>query len=114
MTMEVRELLSQTGLDISEHASGNSTPKRLEHCGPGHASAHQTGRLPLASGHIIPGEHPQMMLKWRMPPWMKSPLPSPLQLRPQGPAVTPSLRHSPSLGGGQQGPGRTASNQVLH
>ena len=30
MTMAVRELLSQVGLDMSEHASGNSTPKRLE------------------------------------------------------------------------------------
>ena len=30
MTMEVRELLSWVGLDTSEHASGNSTPKRLE------------------------------------------------------------------------------------
>ena len=28
MTMEVRELLSQEGLDMSEHASGSSTPKR--------------------------------------------------------------------------------------
>ena len=30
MTMEVRELLSQVGLDTSEHASGSSTPKRQE------------------------------------------------------------------------------------
>ena len=30
MTMEVKELLSQVGLDISEHASGSSTPKRWE------------------------------------------------------------------------------------
>ena len=30
MTMEVRELLSQAGLDTSEHASGNSTPKKQE------------------------------------------------------------------------------------
>ena len=30
ITMEVRELLSQVGLDISGCASGNSTPKRLE------------------------------------------------------------------------------------
>ena len=30
MTMEVRELLSQVGLDTSEHESGSSTPKRLE------------------------------------------------------------------------------------
>ena len=30
MTMEVRELLSQVGLDMSGHASENSTPKRLE------------------------------------------------------------------------------------
>ena len=30
MTMEVRELLSQVGLDMSEHASGSSTPKRWE------------------------------------------------------------------------------------
>ena len=30
MTMEVRELLSQVGLDMSGHASGNSTPKRIE------------------------------------------------------------------------------------
>ena len=30
MTMEVRELLLQVGLDTSGHASGNSTPKRLE------------------------------------------------------------------------------------
>ena len=29
MTMEVRELLSQVGLDMSGHVSGNSTPKRL-------------------------------------------------------------------------------------
>ena len=28
MTTEVRELLSQTALDTSEHASGSSTPKR--------------------------------------------------------------------------------------
>ena len=28
--MEVRKLLSQAGLDMSRHASGNSTPKRLE------------------------------------------------------------------------------------
>ena len=28
MTMEVRELLSWVGLDMSEHASGSSTPKR--------------------------------------------------------------------------------------
>ena len=31
MTMEVRELLSQVGLDMSGHVSGNSTPKRLQH-----------------------------------------------------------------------------------
>ena len=30
MTMEVRELLSWVGLDTSGHASGHSTPKRLE------------------------------------------------------------------------------------
>ena len=30
MTMEVRELLSQVGLDMYGHISGNSTPKRLE------------------------------------------------------------------------------------
>ena len=30
MTMEVRELLSWAGLDMSGHTSGNSTPKRLE------------------------------------------------------------------------------------
>ena len=30
MTMEVRQLLSWVGLDMSGHASGNSTPKRLE------------------------------------------------------------------------------------
>ena len=30
MTMEVRELLSQVGLDTSEHTSGNSTPKMQE------------------------------------------------------------------------------------
>ena len=30
MTMEVRELLSQVGLDMSEHASRSSTPKRQE------------------------------------------------------------------------------------
>ena len=30
MTMEVRELLSQVALDTSGHASGSSTPKRLE------------------------------------------------------------------------------------
>ena len=30
MTMEVTELLSQVGLDTSEHASGSSTPKRQE------------------------------------------------------------------------------------
>ena len=30
MTMEVRELLSKTALDTSGHASGSSTPKRLE------------------------------------------------------------------------------------
>ena len=30
MTMEVRELLFQVGLDTSEHTSGNFTPKRLE------------------------------------------------------------------------------------
>ena len=30
MTTEVRELLSQVVLDTSEHASGSSTPKRLE------------------------------------------------------------------------------------
>ena len=30
MTMEVRELLSQVGLDTSGHISGNSTPKRLQ------------------------------------------------------------------------------------
>ena len=30
MTMEVRELLSWAVLDMSEHTSGNSTPKRLE------------------------------------------------------------------------------------
>ena len=30
MTMEVKEFLSQVGLDTSEHASGSSTPKRLE------------------------------------------------------------------------------------
>ena len=30
MTMEVSKLLSQAGLDTSEHASGSSTPKRWE------------------------------------------------------------------------------------
>ena len=30
MTLEVRELLSQSGLDTSEHASESSTPKRQE------------------------------------------------------------------------------------
>ena len=30
MTMEVKELLSQVALDTSGHASGSSTPKRLE------------------------------------------------------------------------------------
>ena len=30
MTMEVRELLSWAGLDMSEHTSGSSTPKRWE------------------------------------------------------------------------------------
>ena len=30
MSLEVRELLSWVGLDTSEHASGNSTPKRLQ------------------------------------------------------------------------------------
>ena len=30
MTMEVRKILSQVGLDMSGHISGNSTPKRLE------------------------------------------------------------------------------------
>ena len=30
MTMEVRELLSRAGLDMAEHASGSSTPKRQE------------------------------------------------------------------------------------
>ena len=30
MTMEVRELLSLAVLDMSRHASGNSTPKRLD------------------------------------------------------------------------------------
>ena len=30
MTMEVRELLFWVGLDTSGHASGHSTPKRLE------------------------------------------------------------------------------------
>ena len=33
MTMEVRELLSQAGLDTSGHVSGNSTPKRLNPVG---------------------------------------------------------------------------------
>ena len=34
MTMEVRELLSQVGLDTSEHASGSPTLKRWEPVGP--------------------------------------------------------------------------------
>ena len=36
-------------------------PKKARACGPGtgHTSAHQTRRFPLASGYVIPGEHPR-------------------------------------------------------
>ena len=59
MTMEVKELLSWVALDTSEHALGSSCPKEAGASGPSHTFAHQTGRFPQASGHIIPGEHPQ-------------------------------------------------------
>ena len=50
MTMEVRELLSQVGLDMSGHAPGNSTLKRLEPMVLVIPLLHQTGRFSLASG----------------------------------------------------------------
>ena len=46
-------------------------PKDVGAHGPSHTFAHQTGRFSQASGHVIPGEHPSTMLKWRMPPWRK-------------------------------------------
>ena len=44
MTMEVRELLSWMGLNMSEHASGSSTPKRWELVVLVTPFAHQAGR----------------------------------------------------------------------
>ena len=67
MTMEVRELLSWVGLDTSEHASGSSTPKRLE-------PVVLVTPLP-PNQKISPSQwthHPRQtlltMLKWRMLP----------------------------------------------
>ena len=86
MTMEVRVLLSQVGLNMSDLSLGNSSPKKLD---------------PLVLVTPLPTKpedfpqpvdtssqvSTQMMLKWRMPLWRKSPLPPPLQLRPLGPEV---------------------------
>ena len=86
MTMEVRELLSQAVLDTSRHASGNSIPKRLDSMVLLTPLPTKLGDFPRpvdTSSQVSA----QMMLRWGMPPWRKSPLPPLPQLRHQGPAV---------------------------
>ena len=91
MTMEVRELLSWVGLDMSGHVSRNSTPKRLESMVLVTPLPTKLGDFPWpvdTSSQVSPW----MMLRWGMLPWRKSPRPPLLQLRHQGPAVVPLLQ----------------------
>ena len=88
MTMEVRELLSQAGLDTSGQTSGNPTPKRLEPIvlvTPLPSKLEDFPRPVDTSSQVST----QMMLRWRTPPWRKSLLPPLLQPRHQGLAVMP-------------------------
>ena len=75
--------------------SGNSTPKRLNPMVVLTPLPPKTGRSLQSSGHIIPGEHPEMMLRWGKPPWRKSTAaPSPIAKTP-GPSSS-----SPTKGAG--------------
>ena len=88
MTTEVREFLSLAVLHTSGHALGSSTSKRLE---PMVLVTPLPPNWKISPNQWIyhPSWVPQMMLKWRMPPWRKSLLPLSLQPKPQGPAVIP-------------------------
>ena len=88
MTMDVRELLSQAGLDTSGHVSGNSTPKRLDPMVLLTPLPTKLGDFPRPVDTSSPVSAPDDT-EMGTPPWMKSPLPPFSQLRHQGPAVVP-------------------------
>ena len=74
MTTEVRELLSQVVLDTSGHASGSTTPKRLE------PMVLVTPLPPKPEDFSKLVDTPsQVMLIWMTPPWRRSMPPPPLQ-----------------------------------
>ena len=109
MTMELRDLLSWTMLDMSGHMSGNSTPQKTKSCGHTHTSTPQTERSLWASGHLIPGEYPGWCWDGR-----SLPRGNPLCHLSHSPDIRaqwwhPSCRCKPSLREGQQGPRGTAS-----
>ena len=111
--MEVRELLSQVGLNTSGHASGNSTPKRLE---------------PVVLVTPLPTE-PEVF-PWPVDTSYQVSTPDDTEMedvsleeiltvssptaKTPGPSSDAPIGHSPSPGRGQQGPGRNASDWVLH
>ena len=88
MTMEVRELLSQAGLDTSGHMSGNSTPKRLQPMVLVTPLPTKLEDFPWpvdTSSQVSTPDDAEM----EDASLRKSPLPPPLQPRHQGLVVTP-------------------------
>ena len=84
MTMEVRELLSQVGLDTSGDASGNSTPKRLEPM----VLVTSLPTKPVDTSSQMSTPDDAEMEDTSLEDILLPPLPHP-QLRHQGPAVAP-------------------------
>ena len=113
MTMEVRELLSQAGLDMSEHASGNSTPKRLEPEVLVMLLPTKLEDFPWPvdiSSQVSTTDDAEMEdTSLEEIPTASSPTTETPGLSGNAPPLDTA-----HLGRGQQGPGRTASNQVLH
>ena len=91
MTMEVRELLSQVGLDTSGHISENAIPKRTKSCGCTYTSVPQTGRSFLASGTLSQArsQHDTEIMEASLEEILTAPSPQP---RHQGPVVAPLLQ----------------------
>ena len=88
--------------------------KEVGACGSSHTFAHQTGRFPQVRGHVITGE-----CRWWC--WNGGNLPGgnthyffPYRWSPRAQQWCPSPRCSSSLGRGQQGSRRPASNRVFH